>query len=325
MKDLISIIIPVYNVEEYLKDCLDSIRAQSYENLEIIVVDDGSTDNSSLICDEFAKIDTRFIVVHKQNGGQADARNIGVLRSTGKYLMFVDSDDVVKNTYVERLYNVLIDKNVDIVCSPYKKIYEINELLNDNESISNPIVYSNIEGLEKLLYQNKIFHTGAFGKIFKKEVWKDVSFPKGMIYEDLGTTYKILLKSNRVAGIDEHLYGYRIRKGSTMRQAYKPIKLSCIPISQELYSTISKRCPELSVAAATRCFSVNRAIFWQLSPKNKGYHDIWKEIKKYRKIVVFNKKARSKDRIMALISYLGQSIFHCFSFPYKIQQMSRVH
>lgn len=325
MNELISIIIPVFNTEKYLEECIESMMFQTYKNIEIILVDDGSVDKSGDMCDDYAKKDLRIKVIHKSNSGQADARNIGIQNTHGIYLMFADSDDVVREDYVECLYNALINNKADIVCSPYKKIYYRNEInVRENDSEKN-IQLSNVEALKRLLYQDKIFHTGTVGKIFKKEFFDDVIFPSGLYYEDLGTVYKLLSKANSVVGIEKYLYGYRIRKDSTMRQGFNRKKLSCIVIGRELYDTISKSFSELIPAVATRCFSLNRAIFWQTPNNIKDIENIWEEICKYRNIVLKNREARLRDRLMAAMSFLGKDFFHIFSLLYKIQQMGKIH
>lgn len=123
MNELISIIIPVYNVEKYIGKCIDSLIKQKYDNLEIILIDDGSSDNSGEICDKYAKKDKRIKVIHKKNSGQADSRNIGISKASGKYIGFVDSDDYIDKDYYNRLYKTLVKNNADVVTCKYQNVY----------------------------------------------------------------------------------------------------------------------------------------------------------------------------------------------------------
>ena len=135
-EELISIIVPVYNVKDYLKKCVDSILKQSYNNIEVILVDDGSTDGSSIICDELKAMDSRVLVIHKENGGLSDARNCGVKEAKGKYVCFVDSDDFVDKDFVKILYTNIVDKSCDIAICRYEKFFDYDKInFSNNENL----------------------------------------------------------------------------------------------------------------------------------------------------------------------------------------------
>lgn len=152
---MISVIIPVYNVESYLKRCLDSVINQSYQDLEIILIDDGSTDNSSKICDEYASNDPRVIVIHKQNAGQAAARNDGINIAKGEYIAFVDSDDWIELDMYELLMQAIIDTKADIVASGLNMVYQ-NRVLNLNPNSVSRISYTKEEALDSLLDRKSV-------------------------------------------------------------------------------------------------------------------------------------------------------------------------
>ena len=317
--NLVSVIVPVYNVKNYLQKCLSSIINQTYTNLEIILVDDGSNDGSEKICETFAAKDERITVYHIKNSGQASARNYALDRCRGDYIAFVDSDDIAKENNIETLLNLAELYNTGLAVSPTQKF-------NENLSFENEEIYtgcaSKIAAVKNLLYQKFIFHTGPHAKIYKRELFDGVRFPAGLIYEDLATIYKLFLKCRRIAFTGEKLYAYRIRQGSTMRQNYSPRMLSCIPVSQQLYKDISTKYPDLEQAAASRAFSVNRSIYLQLPHDRKQERkQVWQEMKKYRKTVIFDSHARKRERLAALLSYSGSEIFHLFAGLYKKLQM----
>lgn len=221
MKDLISIIVPVYNTILYLETCLASIAIQTYRYLEVVLVDDGSNDGSSIICDKYVNADKRFKVFHIENHGQAYARNIALKNITGKYLCFVDSDDYIETNMIEKLYNCITEHEADIaVCDYYTLQNEIMSSLKKNEVKS----YTS-EGALFEVFKDGCIKTYLWNKIFKKELWDDMYFSEGRIFEDAAIVGSIISKSNSLVYIDEKLYFYRIHGTSTMNtytfQRYK--------------------------------------------------------------------------------------------------------
>lgn len=316
--DLISIIVPVYNVENYLKECIESLINQSYSNTEILLIDDGSTDNSGIICDEYQKVDSRITVYHKKNGGLSDARNYGIERMNGNYVTFVDSDDFISIYTLEIMYEVAINHNSDLVFT--KNAVRFND--GDRVIVANN---NNIEGITKLFSQDDILEysfyqksnvTGAPGKLFSKKIFEDgLRFPYGVYFEDLATTYKFIMRANRIVMIDTPLYAYRMRNDSIIHQKFSTKKLTCIEVTQNLYNDIIQKRPQLKKAAASRCCSCNRMVYSQISYKDKKNRNlIWNEILKYRKIVILDNKARKRERISCGISYLGQNAFYAFNY-----------
>ena len=229
MQPLITVIIPVYNIEAYIEKCIRSVIGQTYKNLEIILVDDGSSDNSGLICDKYAKKDTRIKVIHKKNGGLSDARNAAIDIAAGEYLTFIDGDDYVANSYVEMLYE-LINEGYDISICGYKDIYETDsDIYEDtNEGIKvkpNKILkMSSCEALKMMLYQ-KFFDTSAWGKLYKNQLFGGgIRYPVGKLFEDLGTTYKLFLASKKIIYCDTKMYFYLQRGGSISNDKYNTRK-----------------------------------------------------------------------------------------------------
>lgn len=214
--ELASIVVPVYNIEKYIRGCVESLLAQDYENIEIILVDDGGTDSSGNICDEYAKKYARVRVLHKENGGLSDARNKGAEKACGKYLFFVDGDDTVSANLVGNAVKCAEKENPDLVFFDYKSIEEdtgrqdiYHYGLPENKVFS---LKSNPEILVKSL--------SAWCCMYKKEFWdkSGIRYPEGIHYEDLATTPRFILKAERIAYAGgEPLYYYMLRQGSIMR------------------------------------------------------------------------------------------------------------
>ena len=213
MKPLVSIVVPVYNVKEYVFKCLDSLVRQSYEQIEIIVVDDGSTDGSGEICDEFARRDKRAKVFHKKNGGLSSARNYGIKKVTGDYICLVDSDDWVKKDFVAKMVRAAERDDADVVVCGY------------NEVVPERKVLSGEEATVKLLVGQENMEIIAWNKMYRRDLFDDVSYPEGENYEDNLTTYKLLSRAGRVVYEAESLYVYREREGSIVKEGQKEEKL----------------------------------------------------------------------------------------------------
>lgn len=207
MNSLISVIIPIYNVEEYLVRCVNSILNQTYDNMEIILVDDGSPDNSGKIADELAERDNRIIVYHKKNGGLSDARNFGVSKANGEYITFIDSDDYVADDYVEYLYSLIRENNADIsVCAFSPTSIESFTFECDN-SLEN-IIVTGLKACELLLGSMYIELVTAWGKMYRKELVHKYPFPFGRKHEDEATTAKYYYDSKTVAIGKQVKYAY---------------------------------------------------------------------------------------------------------------------
>lgn len=209
---LVSIIVPVYNVELYLVDCLESICRQSYKNLEIIVVNDGSIDNSLPICYEFAQKDSRIQVINKPNGGLSDARNSGLKVCKGEYLCFIDSDDVIHQDFVSILFNSIAD--ADICMCYFKKFYDVMPI--DQSMLDVSAEEFTGDFVNQNLYDEK-FDVNAitvWNKLYKKNIWKDLRFPVNRLHEDEFVVHQVLDRSKSFRLVDKSLYYYRVREGS---------------------------------------------------------------------------------------------------------------
>lgn len=213
MDNLVSVVVPVYNAEKYLKYCIDSIVNQTYKNLEIILVDDGSTDHSGKICDEYAKLDQRVKVIHKENGGNGDSRNTGYKAATGAWLVMVDNDDLLHEQQIEILLHIALEKDADVVVGNYKAISD--DELPEHRFIADD-VYQKIKVLsekdlndDEFIRKRSMILTTPWSKMWKINLFQDIMFPKKSRHDDTWTTWKAYEKAKRVVFIDEILHYWR--------------------------------------------------------------------------------------------------------------------
>ena len=245
----VSIIVPVFNVKNYLERCLNSIKGQTYENIEVLLVDDGSSDGSDVICDTYAAEDTRFHVYHQNNMGLSGARNTGLQYATGKYVAFVDSDDWISNEMIEKLVTEAELQGSEIVCFDYYVSHKDNERYVSCYE-SNSIVNIPKEKALSLLIINKI-ESYIWMKLFDRNLFNEVRFPVGKKYEDIGTTYKLFLKAEKISYYPEAFYHYWQRDDSITHLS-KSSDLQYLHDTQDIFgfkkdmeSEISKEYPQL--------------------------------------------------------------------------------
>jgi glycosyltransferase involved in cell wall biosynthesis len=219
---LISIIVPVYKVEPYLRRCLDSIINQTYTNLEIILVDDGSPDNCPHICDEYAAKDNRIVVIHKANGGLSDARNAGLEICKGDFISFIDSDDWVEPNYIDTLCKLLMENDADISIVSFEKTTSPNNPCKHTQENDKKIeVLNPRDTVTKLFTSDRIIFVTTWGKLYKKHLFSNIRFPKGKLNEDEYVTYKLLYYSTRTVFQNIQLYNYFQHSGSIMANISK--------------------------------------------------------------------------------------------------------
>lgn len=308
--ELVSIIIPIYNTEKYLKVCIASACSQTYKNLEIILVDDGSTDSSPRICEEFKEKDSRITVIHKENGGLSDARNYGIKFANGRYITYLDSDDYLSPNYVEDSVNMCINNNADISIMQMRFISEHENGVTKNENTGNIILFNSYDAIKESLYQKK-FSCCAPSKLYKKEIMDGIYFPVGRLSEDLAICHEILGKAKIVAYSSDYGYYYRQHNKSIMH-TFNPCRLDAIDWCLNIEEYCLKNC-ECNLSAA-RCRSFNVAIHLLLDLPDTGeirekcYNKIYNEIIRTRKTVIFDKEVRNREKVAAFLSFFGERI-----------------
>lgn len=244
---MISVIVPIYKVEQYLRRCVDSLLRQSYRNFELILVDDGSPDGCGGICDAYAGKDSRVRVIHKENGGLSDARNAGLQIARGKYIAFVDSDDWVAPDYLEKLLNGLTETGADICeCSILRTGEEKMQTVPTENTP--PKVYDTVEALRQLI-QDGVFHQYVWNKLYRRQTLEGIFFPEGKTNEDEFWTYQVFGRANAVARIEAPLYYYFQRPGSIMGAGYSLRRLDALEAKLARQGYIMEKFPELATLA----------------------------------------------------------------------------
>ena len=319
---LISVIVPVYNVEKYLSACIDSILNQTYKNIEIILVNDGSTDNSSSICDYYASKFNHIRVIHQENGGLSAARNSGIDVATGDYIAFVDSDDLLHTDFFETLHSLVLKNKADIASVEFKCFHD-----NSNPDLSEAcsgetITLSSDEAIEKILYQN-ILDNSAWNKLYARHLFSKLRFPKGKLYEDMALFYKIFEQTKRVVHKRVPLYYYRLREESITGN-FSLRRSDVLDITDEIVVYMKQNKPLLVPAALDRKFAANMNILWLMLRSDIYSNELesrcWKNIQKLRFRTILNPKSRLKNRVGALTAIFGLSFL---KFIFKQKQHSR--
>ena len=283
----VSVIVPIYQVEKYLRKCIDSIINQTYKNLEIILVDDGSPDLCGKICDEYAEKDVRIKVIHKENGGLSDARNAGLDIACGDYIVFVDSDDYIAHDMIEKLYESLVNNDADMALCSFEYVDEDGNIIK-KEGFTSPIkneVLSKKEMLCKLLENKHWYYSIACNKLYKNNLMQDIRFPKEKIHEDEFIAHKSIGMCETISCIQEPLYFYVQRDNSIMGKGYNARNLDCVEAYFERTIFFIKNGMEDLIVQ-----SVNRGLENFL----RGYHEIKNKDIDFRKRVKYLKKLYKK-------------------------------
>ena len=287
----ISVVVPVYNVKDYLHRCIDNILIQLFTDFELIVVDDGSPDCSGCICDEYIEFDSRITVIHKKNGGLSSARNIALDLSfknrNSEWITFIDSDDWVHSKYLETLYNAIVDTNCQISICRYQEV-------SDNDScIENNDINVQIVNTEDFFCEHNVNAVIACGKLYKLDLFSNIRFPFGKLHEDDFTTYKLLFEHSQLSFISVPLYYYYQNNSSITRSMWTPRRLDSLEAMQNQIDYF--RDHGLHQA-------YNRSIFNAAMNISRNYMEIGiledaKKKKKYRKMLQFElrKILRYKD------------------------------
>lgn len=309
---LISVIVPCYNVEEYLPRCVESVLNQTYRNLEILLVDDGSPDRCGEICDGYAAVDSRVKVIHKENGGLSDARNVALDVMKGEYVTFVDSDDYVAADYVEYLYKLIVKEKACLSVMNFQPFVEGTMPKDCGGEIA--INIFSVEGALIQMFYQQAFDTAAWGKMYHSLLFDEVRYPKNLLYEDLATTYRLIMKCSQIVCSDYRGYFYLHRSTSIEGTPFKPLKYeSCMRIIRQLEAD-KVRMPE-RVRRALDCRIVSFAfhILLEVPQEEKEMRRSLLEIIRRKRIhVLFDGKARRKARAACLLSLAGVWLVNLF-------------
>ena len=319
MEDLISVIVPVYKVEKYLNKCIESIVNQTYKNLEIILVDDGSPDECGKICDNYAQKDMRIKVIHKENGGLSDARNAGINISNGKYISFIDSDDYIDLEYIELLYKTIKKDKSDMAISSHKVIYENGTIL--EKATKEESILESKEVLKRILYDDGI-DLSAWAKLYKIELFEEIRYPKGRLFEDAATTYKLVDTCKKISIISKSTYNYIIRGNSITNVNFSEKKMDLIISTEEMCNYIKKKYPDLEEAANRRLMYAYLSTLTQLIKSNKRNKSVEKRlygyIKQNSKMILKDKNVPRRDKVAIISTKFGLGFYKIIWKIYEI-------
>lgn len=307
MQDLISVIVPVFNVEKYVAICINSILSQTYNNLEIIIVNDGSTDNSGKVCEQISLNDKRIKLFNKENGGLSSARNYGVTKALGKYFVFVDSDDWIKETMIEDLYNALKKHNVKIACCGRVNYKNENDF--EKIGISEGCLLSSEQAIRMAAF-NKDVGIAAWGKIYAREVFETIRFPEGEIHEDVAIMYKLFHESQNIYVLGEYEYYYRYNNDgiskSNYSEKFKPV------LRHDIENEIFIRENYTNLESFIQSVTANSCICMMMkiakTPNGcltyvKDFNEYKKEFKKRMKYYFKFRKIRLKEFIWLIVLF----------------------
>lgn len=266
---LISVVVPVYNVSAYLDRCVESLVSQTYQNLQILLVDDGSTDDSGKKCDEWATKDTRIEVVHKENGGLSDTRNCGIDNATGEYITFVDSDDYISEKMIVCLYELLKENAAELsICEP-EHIFKKSQC--NFSKATKQLVFSKEQAITEMWYQSS-FLPMACGKLYKKDLFDDVRFTVGRRFEDIDIMHELFWRCERIAYSDARLYGYVHRENSITTGAFSEKDLDILKVADRILAFSADKSE--SIQKAAKSYAVVAALRIYLNaPKTEGFSE----------------------------------------------------
>lgn len=317
-RDLITVVVPVYNVEPYLRHCVETIVGQSYRELEIILVDDGSTDSSGTICDELALEDERIIVLHKKNGGLSDARNVAIDFANGKFITFVDSDDYLPLDCIEYLYELIAKYKADISIGSMQLTSDMNLELNSVETRLEKL--DNKSAVREMLY-GTLYTTSASGKLYKTSLFDGVRYPVGKLNEDLFTTYRVLDRADKIMCSDKLVYYYYHRPGSIMNSSFNERRLHVLLALDQIENDIDLDAYNARNAFAGLTLSTSTTLL-ALRPNKDiiNEYKIWGRIKNNRVSVINEKRCNRTIKAYALLSFFGEKILvYIYNLYYKFK------
>lgn len=266
---LVSVIVPVYNVEKYLTACIGSIVSQTYPYLEIILVDDGSTDSSGAICDRLKETDSRIKVIHKTNGGLSDARNCALDVMTGDYVCFVDSDDMIAPDNIDRLFGIMTEFSVEIAACGFHTFLTEDDFA--HLEAEDKVTRITSKDLLISFFTDGEFPTSACGKLYKASLWNDIRFPKGKLYEDLMTTWRTVVKVSYIGVTSAPMYYYRCNESGIINSPFKEKNLDIITAHEYVLSEIDNYYPEFKLIVRQRLGRIVTVFF--IRAVQTGYKD----------------------------------------------------
>lgn len=309
----VSVIVPIYNVEKYLKYSIGGLLKQSYKNLEIILVNDGSQDNSLAICEEYSKIDNRIKIISVENGGQGKARNIGLQHSTSDWILFLDADDYYDNNAVEYLVELAERYGSDLVVTPLRVVRDHIQGGNASSIKNEKILNLNKDRLIEEMYYGRLLGATPCGKLYKREILEKWPFPD-QLFEDLAIAYKHLMSAKKVAVSNQYYYNYYQRVGSTTKSRYTSKLEDFYRAIEKNYKYLEEDFPnnkELSIALKTRMFTGGFQVVNSMieSGMTKEVKDKSLEYRKDLLMIIFNSRITKNHKIKHILFSINPKLY----------------
>ena len=303
----ITIIVPVYNAKKYLRDCIESILSQTYHNLEIILIDDGSTDGSEKFVDDYAKSDKRIKVVHQKNMGLSGARNTGLKHTTGKYVTFVDSDDRIEPSMIESLFNALTESHADVSICSFKEIYPNGKIKGFSHNYPKQ-VFTTEQALANMLQENG-FMISTTMKLFPTNYFKGIKFPVDKLHEDVGTTYKLIMEAKKIVFIPNEYYIYVHHNNSIINQTFNERKFDLIKLTDQMCDDIDQHYPDLKNVTNERRMRARFSILRQIPLNHPKTKEIVDYLKNHQEFITNNEKATKIDKFALRLALINPKLF----------------
>lgn len=304
MNEMISVIIPVYKVKDYLPKCIESILQQTYHNLEIILVDDGSPDKCGKICDAYAKKDPRIHVIHKKNEGVASARNVGIEYASGEYISFIDSDDWITKNAFQVLYQGIKRYDADCVVGKCITVIDKNGVLRPKKSPAQPV---RCETSEEAVKHTLLSGSAIWNRLFKRKIFKKLRFPADRVNDDEFVALRAYEKCNKIVFLNQDTYYYRIRKNSITTSRFSLRNIDYYYNSMDNLAFIKKKRPELRecaeykyIKAMLYCY-VHLKMMKPNQKANKIKKELHKNIRKNRSLALKNRYLPLQYKLLMLI------------------------
>lgn len=308
-----SIIVPVYNAGEFLSVCIDSILLQTDKSIELILVNDGSSDDSGLVCDQYAERDSRVVVIHQKNQGVSSARNAGIDKISGQYVMFVDSDDIIAPNLVETLYSIIKESGADIASCELRRFSNNGLVMGVYPSDGKYKILDNTEALKNLLYQEDIV-SGPYCKLFNRNIFLDLKYQLGVkVAEDLDVTYRAIASSKKVALSAYIGYYYRQHSNSAIHNDFKKSRLDGLDICKDIVDDARMHHISVVPASINRLFMEAVYIIIQIPRNNSNFLSERRAseavLREYKSRVISDKHSVKLFRLYAFWAFFGPGAF----------------
>lgn len=324
---LVSVIVPVYKVEKYLEQCVTSIRNQTYTNLEIILVNDGSPDCCGEMCDQYAAADTRIKVIHQENGGLSDARNAGMKIANGSYLFFVDSDDYLRQDAVMLLVSQALDNDADLVCGSYQSFVD-GSVPKKNVNLKQAILLDQLSAMQHFALQD----WGAWGKLYRREIHAGIEFPYGKIHEDEAIMFRLLARCQRVVCLEDELYFYRNREGSITAASYSIKKMDWMDAWMENVAFVKAYYPNVYAQCLSKALTVALYNIEHLVGKQEYCQQLFciqHFLRKHWLRILFNSFITASSRLRVIIFILSnpkkKRCLYCTTYGLLVRLRGKKH